>query len=70
MTDEPNQMPSDSEQTAIRKEKRERLLASGVEAYPADLTRTHTLREIRAGWGHLDAGEETQDEVTAGGRSE
>ncbi|AQP48157.1 lysine--tRNA ligase [Tessaracoccus aquimaris] len=68
VTDDPNQLPSDSEQTAIRKEKRERLLTSGVEAYPADLTRTHTLREIRAGWGHLEAGEETQDEVTTGGR--
>ncbi|MDO5734904.1 MAG: lysine--tRNA ligase [Propionibacteriaceae bacterium] len=60
--------PSDSEQTAIRKEKRARILSCGAEAYPADLTRTHTLGKIRAAWGHLEAGEETQDEVTIGGR--
>ncbi|WP_040282482.1 lysine--tRNA ligase [Tessaracoccus massiliensis] len=69
VTESPNTpLPTDSEQTAIRKEKRARLLEAGVEAYPADLTRTHTLREIRDTWGHLEAGEETQDVVTTGGR--
>ncbi|SHJ66387.1 lysyl-tRNA synthetase, class II [Tessaracoccus bendigoensis DSM 12906] len=68
MTQAPDQMPSDSEQTAIRKEKRQRLLDEGRQAYPADLSRTHTLREIRAGWGHLEAGQETDNVVTAGGR--
>ncbi len=68
MTDSPTPLPSDSEQTAIRKEKRARLLEAGVEAYPADLTRSHTLRQIRDGWGHLTAGEETQDVVATGGR--
>jgi len=64
----PAPQPTDSEQTAVRKEKRARLLEQGVEAYPADLTRSHTLSEIRATWGHLEAGEETQDVVTTGGR--
>ncbi|QNP57666.1 lysine--tRNA ligase [Tessaracoccus defluvii] len=59
---------TDSEQTAIRKEKRQRLLDSGQEAYPADLSRSHSLADIRAGWGHLEAGVETQDVVTTGGR--
>lgn len=68
VTHTPDQMPSDSEQTAIRKEKRQRLLESGVEPYPADLSRSHTLRAIRAGWGHLEAGQETDDVVTTGGR--
>ena len=68
MTEQTQPQISDSEQTAIRKEKRARLLDSGVEAYPADLTRSHTLREVRSGWGHLEAAEETQDEVTIGGR--
>nr|WP_073189734.1 lysine--tRNA ligase [Tessaracoccus bendigoensis] len=68
VTQAPDQMPSDSEQTAIRKEKRQRLLDEGRQAYPADLSRTHTLREIRAGWGHLEAGQETDNVVTAGGR--
>ena len=67
MTDQ-TAAPSDSEQTAIRKEKRARILASGLEAYPADLTRSHALREVRAGWGLLEAGQETDEEVTIGGR--
>ena len=66
MTDE--NLPTDSEQTAIRKEKRTRLLSAGVEPYPADLKRSHTLEQVRAGWGHLEAGEETNDEVSVGGR--
>ncbi|MDO5678299.1 MAG: lysine--tRNA ligase [Propionibacteriaceae bacterium] len=70
VTESPNtpQQPTDSEQTAIRKEKRARLLEQGTEVYPADLTRSHTLSEIRAQWGHMEAGEETQDVVTTGGR--
>ena len=68
MTDTPTPLPSDSEQTAVRKEKRARLLEAGVEVYPADLTRSHTLRAVRDGWGHLEAGQETQDVVTTGGR--
>ncbi len=67
MTDQ-TAAPSDSEQTAIRKEKRARILADGGQAYPADLTRSHTLRQIRSTWGHLEAGEETQDKVVIGGR--
>lgn len=59
---------SDSEQTAIRKDKRARLLDQGTPAYPADLTRSHTLAEVRERWGHLEAGEETDDVVTVGGR--
>lgn len=66
VTDE--NLPTDSEQTAVRKEKRDRLLSAGVEPYPADLKRSHTLEQVRAGWGHLEAGEETNDEVSVGGR--
>ena len=66
MTDE--NLPTDSEQTAVRKEKRDRILSAGVEPYPADLKRSHTLEQVRAGWGHLEAGEETNDEVSVGGR--
>ena len=68
MTETHPQQLTDSEQTAIRKEKRQRLLDSGQEAYPADLSRSHSLADIRAGWGHLEAGVETQDVVTTGGR--
>ncbi|MDR0435354.1 MAG: lysine--tRNA ligase, partial [Propionibacteriaceae bacterium] len=52
----------------LRREKRQRILDAGAQAYPADLTRTHTLAEVRAGWGQLGVGEETQDEVSIGGR--
>lgn len=61
-------LPNDSEQTAVRKEKRARLLAAGVEPYPADLKRTHSLAEVRAGWQHLEIGQETDDVVAVGGR--
>lgn len=61
-------LPNDSEQTAVRKEKRARLLAAGVEPYPADLKRTHSLAEVRAGWRHLEIGQETDDVVAVGGR--
>ena len=48
--------PIDSEQTTVRKEKRARLLAAGSDPYPADLVRSHTLLQVREGWGHLEAG--------------
>ncbi|MDO5065996.1 MAG: lysine--tRNA ligase [Propionibacteriaceae bacterium] len=62
--------PTDSEQTAVRKEKRERLLGQGSDPYPADLKRTHTLAEVRddPAYRGLEAGEETQDVVAVGGR--
>ena len=60
--------PIDSEQTTVRKEKRARLLAAGSDPYPADLVRSHTLLQAREGWGHLEAGEETDDVVQVGGR--
>ncbi|HMQ67075.1 MAG TPA: OB-fold nucleic acid binding domain-containing protein, partial [Arachnia sp.] len=70
MTDASPLLPSDSEQTAVRKEKRARLLDSGVEAYPADLARTHTLADVRANeaWSTMEAGQETDDVVAVGGR--
>ncbi|RRD50770.1 lysine--tRNA ligase [Arachnia propionica] len=62
--------PTDSEQTAVRKEKRSRLLEGGQQAYPADLTRSHTLAELRnhPAYQALADGEETDDVVTVGGR--
>ena len=56
------------EQMAVRREKRQRILDGGKQAYPVDLRRSHTLADVRAGWGHLEMGEETTDEVTIGGR--
>ena len=60
--------PSLSEQQEVRLGKRARLLDDGQQPYPVDLRRTHTLAQVRAGWGQLQPGEETTDEVAVGGR--
>ncbi|MCW2811796.1 MAG: lysS [Friedmanniella sp.] len=65
LTTEPDDTP---EQLRVRQEKRSRLLAEGREAYPVSVPRTHALREIRAGWAHLETGEETADVVGVTGR--
>ena len=39
-----------NEQMIVRREKRERLLAEGREAYPTNVKRTHTLEAIRDGY--------------------
>ena len=55
-------------QIAIRRAKRERLLADGQEAYPVGVPRTHTVAQVRAAYPELPAGEETTDEVGVAGR--
>ncbi len=40
----------------------------GDQPYPYRFDRTHTLAEVRAGWGALDAGSETDAVVTVAGR--
>ena len=52
----------------MRLAKRERLLAEGRQPYPVEVPRTHGLAEVRARWGHLAAGEETDDVVSVTGR--
>src|SRR5690606_21640714 len=56
------------EQLRIRREKRERLLARGTEAYPVTVPVTHSISEVRATYGHLEAGQETDDVVGVAGR--
>ena len=48
--------------------KRERLLAAGTNPYPVEVPRTHALAGVRAAWGHLAAGEETDAVVSVAGR--
>ena len=60
--------PDLPEQMQIRRAKRERILACGREAYPVESSRTHTLAEVRERWGHLEAGQETDEVVTVAGR--
>ncbi len=56
------------EQLRVRREKRERILAEGGEAYPVGVPVTHTIAQVREGYGHLEAGEETQDVAGVAGR--
>lgn len=56
------------EQMRIRREKRERLLASGVDPYPVELPRTHTLAKVRAAYSELPTDTATGDIVGVAGR--
>ncbi|WP_418275893.1 lysine--tRNA ligase [Isoptericola jiangsuensis] len=61
----PDDLP---EQLRVRREKRDRIIADGGEAYPVKLPVTHTIAQVRAAYGHLEAGEETDDVVGLAGR--
>jgi len=56
------------EQMRVRREKRARIIASGQEAYPASVPRTHQIAEVKATYAHLETGEETEDLVGVAGR--
>jgi lysyl-tRNA synthetase class 2 len=56
------------EQMRVRRSKRERLLAAGVEAYPVSVPRTHTIEDVRAAHPDLEPGSETDDVVGVAGR--
>lgn len=67
MTDAPS--PDQlSDQMLVRREKRDRMLREGRQPYPVTVPRTHTLSEVRDRWGHLAAGEETDELVGVAGR--
>ena len=68
-----------SEQQQIRREKRQRLIGEGRDAYPVEVDRTTSLKDLRAkyqvveegegdGVTRLEAGQETQDVVAVAGR--
>jgi len=46
----------------------EAMRADGREPYPYRFDRTHTVAEVREGWGHLEPGVETDDPVAVAGR--
>ncbi len=60
--------PDLPEQLRIRRDKRDRIVAGGGQAYPVAVARTHSLAEVRERWGHLETGEETHDVVGVAGR--
>ena len=67
---QPVDLPVDDvpDQVRVRRDKRERILAAGGEAYPVSVGRTHTIAAVREGWGHLEQGDETTDVVGVAGR--
>lgn len=66
---EPHDQPDDlPEQAAVRRAKRERMLAAGVDPYPVAVPRTVSLSGVRAAHGDLAAGEETDEVVSVAGR--
>jgi lysyl-tRNA synthetase class 2 len=60
--------PDLPEQIRVRLDKRARLLDDGREPYPVAVPRTHSLAEVRQGWGHLEVGAESSDVVGITGR--
>lgn len=68
------EQPSDPTGSGLDAERRRRtrrveeLRAEGVEPYPYRFDRTHTLQAIREGWGELEPGTETDDQVAVVGR--
>jgi lysyl-tRNA synthetase class 2 len=70
VTDEsPEPQPDDlPEQLRVRREKRARLLAGGVDPYPVELPRTHSLRQIREAYSDLPVDTATEDVVGVTGR--
>ncbi|MEU5563761.1 lysine--tRNA ligase [Micromonospora musae] len=70
---EQNALPVDPaddlpEQMKVRREKRDRMLADGVEPYPVGYPRTHTLAEVRARYADLPTDTATGDRVSVTGR--
>jgi lysyl-tRNA synthetase class 2 len=56
------------EQLRVRREKRARLLERGVDPYPVEVPRTHTLREVREAHQELEPDTATGDVVGVTGR--
>lgn len=67
----PHALPEDDdlpEQMRFRRQKRARLLEEGKQPYPVGFPRTHTLAEIRAGYGDLPVDTATGVRVGVTGR--
>lgn len=56
------------DQRKVRQAKRQELLDAGMQAYPVEVARTHTLAEIREKYPDLEAGTETGEIVSVAGR--
>jgi lysyl-tRNA synthetase, class II len=56
------------DQMRVRRHKRERMLASGIDPYPFEVPRTRTLKDIRETYAGLPADATTGDQVAVTGR--
>jgi len=70
---EQNALPTDPaddlpEQMKVRREKRDRMLAEGVEPYPVGFPRTTTLAQLRERYGDLPTDTATGDRASVTGR--
>jgi lysyl-tRNA synthetase, class II len=65
-------VPDDDDRSAVeqaRRVKLARLRAAGIDPFPVGFRRSHTLDEVRRGWGHqLADGQESGDVVRVAGR--
>lgn len=73
MNDTPAPDPSSGdgdlpEQMRVRRQKRDRIIAEGIEPYPVAVPRTHTLAEVRATYADLPPDSATGQEVAVTGR--
>lgn len=64
----PVEVDDTPEQLKVRRGKRERLLAEGVEPYVVSVARTHSLAQVRAAYPDLEADHTTGDRVGITGR--
>src|SRR5262245_799975 len=56
------------EQMRVRRSKRDRLLDEGGDAYPVEVSRTHSLAELRTSYGDLPIDTATGERVAVTGR--
>src|SRR5690625_1909841 len=63
-----NSSESLPEQMRVRRAKRQRILDAGGQPYPVSVPVTTTITAVRDTYGHLEAGQETSDEVGVAGR--
>jgi lysyl-tRNA synthetase class 2 len=60
--------PVGADERSRRLAKVEAMRSAGTEPYPVRFDRTHTTAEVHEHWDHLEAGDETGDEVRVAGR--
>ena len=61
----PDDLP---EQMQVRRDKRDRILVAGGQAYPVSVPVTHAIADVGTAYAGLDDGEETPDVVAVAGR--